>query len=100
MLLIFIGILCVVQYGLCLLNERLKSKIPSVLIAILFLPLHFFVFPRLFFPDPQPGGINCGMPQLGILLAFWVFGTIGVFVTHLIWGLRRKKLLKKNVKGN
>lgn len=93
MILFFIGIVCLLQYGVYLLNQRTKPKIPSVLIAILFLPLHFFVFPQLFFPPPRPDGINCGMPQLGIVLGFWVFGTGGVLITHVIWYFKNRKKL-------
>jgi len=57
MILFFIGIVCLLQYGLYLLNQRTKPKIPSVLIAILFLPLHFFVFPQLFSLRPDQMGL-------------------------------------------
>ena len=94
MILLFILAVCALQYGLYLLNERSRPKIPSVLITILFLPLHFFVFPHVFFPPARPDGINCGMPQLGVMLAFWVFGTGGVLITHLIWFFKNRKKLK------
>ena len=99
MILLFILAVCALQYGLYLLNESSKPKIPSVLIAILFLPLHFFVFPQLFFPPPRPDGINCGMPQLGVMLAFWVFGTLGVMATHILWTFKRKAHTKKDAEG-
>ncbi|PHR92506.1 MAG: hypothetical protein COA80_14255 [Leeuwenhoekiella sp.] len=96
MILLFILAVCALQYGLYILNKRSKPKVPSVLIAILFLPLHFFVFPQLFFPPARPDGINCGMPQLGIVFVFWVFGTFGVMATHIFWTFKRKVHTKKD----
>ena len=70
------------------------SKLPQI-IAILFLPLHFFLFPQWFFPEPSPDGINCGLPTLGIVLVFWTFGTLGILITHILWLKRNRKIKAK-----
>ncbi|HFA52103.1 MAG TPA: hypothetical protein ENJ95_24060 [Bacteroidetes bacterium] len=46
---------------------------------------HLFIFPRFFYPEPDPNGINCGMPILGITLAFWIIGGGGTVIIHLLY---------------
>ena len=51
--------------------------------------------PPHFYPEPSPDGVNCGMPVLGVNMAFWFIGGFFVFITHLVSSLffifRKKK---------
>ena len=82
MILLFIFGVSILQYALYFFNAKSHTKIPGFIITVLFLIGHFYVFPQLFFPDRSPAGINCGMPALGIMLAFWVFGTVAILITY------------------
>jgi Na+-driven multidrug efflux pump len=97
MILIFIIGISLVQFGLYYLNEKQKTKFPSFIILAVLLICCFFVFPRFFYPEPDPDGINCGMPILGITLGFWIFGTIAGIVTHVVWKLKLWVNAKHNV---
>jgi hypothetical protein len=63
-----------------------KMKITYGATITLFMVLigNFFVFPRFFFPEPEPNGI-CLMSVLGITVAFWVFGGGAAVFIHLVY---------------
>lgn len=52
---------------------------------------HFFLLPKLFYPKPEPDGINCGMPILGITLAFWVIGGLTSIIIHTAYSMLFKR---------
>jgi hypothetical protein len=91
MIAVFILVISLVQIGLYYLSRtsKLRWLRPVILLAVL--SCHVFVFPRLFYPAPSIDGTNCGMPVLGITLAFWIFGTVAAITTHFTWSLIRKK---------
>ncbi len=91
MILIFIIGISIVQFGLYFLNAKYKTKMPNFVILLILLTGHFFVFPKLFYPEPRTDGINCGMPMLGVTLGFWIFGTLSGIVVHIIWKLKTSK---------
>lgn len=91
MILIFIFGVALLQYFLNVWNSKSKTKIPKFIIVLLFLIGHFFVFPQWFFPEPDPKGINCGMPMLGITLGFWIYGSLQVVLTQLFFSFRKKR---------
>lgn len=58
--------------------------------TILFLAIlagHIFIFPTFFYPEPDPQGLNCGLPILGISCAFWIVGGGITILTHFIYYL-------------
>lgn len=91
MILLFILGISVVQLAMYFLNDKYKTKLPNFVILLILLICYFLVFPGLFYPEPSPDGINCGLPILGITLAFWIFGTIAGIGTHIIWKVRPGK---------
>lgn len=97
MILLYIFGISLIQFGLYYLNKKYKAKLPNFVILLILLVCYFFVFPKFFYPESVTGGINCGMPILGITLGFWIFGTIAGITTHFIWKLTTRKY--KNNKG-
>lgn len=85
MILLFILVISLLQLILYYVFATYKISIPAYAILLLMLAGHYMLFPEFFYPIPDPDGINCGMPILGINLAFWIFGTIAALSTHLIW---------------
>ena len=97
MILLFILGVSLIQFAVYILNNKLNTDFPSLVILLTLLLCYFFVFPRFFFPEPIEDEINCGMPALGVTLGFWIFGTIAGIATHLVWFVI-KKLAAKNRK--
>ena len=85
MILVFIIAISILQLISYYLLDRYKIKIPSYVILIIVLVGHLFVFPQFFYPELNPEGVNCGLPILGITLAFWFFGIISAAFAHIIW---------------
>ncbi len=93
MILLFIISVSFLQFLIYLLFEKLKVRIPIILIFLLILGGHYFIFPDFFYPEKTETIKNCGLPILGILLIFWMFGTFMTLITHIVWMIRK---LKKN----
>ncbi len=55
---------------------------PTFLFSAAFLS-HLLVFPQMFFPPSELTG-GCGMPALGIMLAFWIFGCGSSCLTYFL----------------
>jgi len=90
MILKCIILISVGQIILYLISDRLKLKYGRVIIFLSILISHFFILPQYFFPEPVQDRINCGMPVLGITLAFWFIGGGIASTTHLIYYLIKK----------
>ena len=73
------------QIILYIITDRLKIKYLKIIILFSILFAYFFVLPKYFYPEPSPDGVNCGMPILGVNIAFWVFGTFIAFLSHLVY---------------
>lgn len=91
---LFIIGISLVQFAL----YKYKTKLPNFVILLILLICYFFIFPKLFYPEPRTDGINCGMPILGITFVFWIFETIAGIMTHIIWKLKtiKRKAHKHN----
>ena len=85
MILFFIIGISLIQFGLYYLNIKYRTKLPNFILLFGILACHYFVFPELFYPDTKTIRINCGLPIFGINIAFWILGTIAVFLTHFVW---------------
>ncbi|WP_018343615.1 hypothetical protein [Cytophaga aurantiaca] len=85
MILLFIIAASMLQVISYYILDRYTIKIPSYIILIILLVGHLFIFPKFFYPEPNPNGADCGMPILGITLAFWLFGTIAAVLSHFLW---------------
>jgi hypothetical protein len=72
---------------------KFNIRYASIVILFSVLALHLFFLPKLFYPKLDPGGVKCGLPILGITLAFWIFGSLAASVTHIFGRLviRKKK---------
>jgi len=90
MILPLIILISIFQTGLYLLSDKINLKHGKIIVFLSVLMGHFFVFPRFFHPDPDPNGINCGLPILGITLAFWILGGGATIVVHAIYYFARR----------
>ncbi len=72
-------------------------KIPRygrTIILIFVLIGHFLVLPKLFYPKLDPDGVNCGMPIVGITLAFWIIGGLTSGVLHIVYPILHRRWQK------
>ena len=76
-----------------LFSNNKEIYVPDFLIFLLFIILYNFVVPSLFYPNQQ-NSIKCGVPILGIHIAFLILGSISTIVTHIIWKLKSKLFFK------
>lgn len=83
--------------GYILLDLYHLSKWKYALLAIGLL-LDFFILPGYFMPVYKEGELHCGMPAMGITLAFWILGGGLLIVTHTVYVL--VKTLIKAKKSN
>lgn len=85
MILLFILLISLLQVLSYYIIDKKNSKYgKSIVFGIVFLS-HLFLFPPLFYPKMDPNGANCGMPILGITMAFWIFGGFGSIVIHFLY---------------
>ncbi len=85
----------IVQIGLYLFLDNKKIKNGKSIAFATLLMGHLFILPQFFFPEPDPNGINCGMPVLGITLAFWVIGGGATVLMHILYFFLRKLIRGK-----
>lgn len=90
MILYFIIGVSLVQYAIYYINSRYTTKFPDFMILFFIAVAHFFVFPKWFYPELDPNGINCGVPKLATTLAFWIFGTLATCITHIVWKIKSR----------
>lgn len=80
---ILVAIICVAiiqVVGYCIFDNHQLPKLKAILVIAILLG-HFFIFPKMFFPQLPPGPA-CGMPVFGVMLAFWILGSLATIVTH------------------
>lgn len=74
-----------------------KQQYIRVIILLLFLLLHLYLFPRLF-TEQMYAGIDtprCGMDAIFIFFLFWIFGGSMTLITHVCYWLYSQRLLMK-----
>lgn len=76
--------------------DKLSLKVWKYLILGISLVAYIFVLPSYFIPDNPNNEPRCGMPALGITLAFWIFGCGATLFAHLIYILINRLNGKKN----
>lgn len=91
MILILIAGISIIQGFAYLVINRIGFKYGRILVLIVVFAGYLFFLPKLFYPKPDPNGVNCGMPILGITLGFWIFGGLSASFTHIFVGLALKK---------
>ncbi len=65
-------------------QKRILNGRIFVLTAVFF--LYLFVFPVIFTRTlPEAEGVQCGMPLLALLFAFWIGGNLIAIITHVIY---------------
>jgi len=67
--------------------DKYKLSYWKYLVLAVCLILNFLILPSYFIPDYKEGEIRCGMPALGITLAFWVLGGGLTIITHCIYSI-------------
>jgi len=93
MIYLFLVLVLTVQWGIYLFLDRNQFPFRKWMVLIALLIGHLFVFPRLFYLGYNS---NCGMPILGIHLAFCIFGIPMTLLVHMIYYLSIKKRIKQN----
>lgn len=96
MIYLFLVLVPAVQWGIYLFLDRNQFPFRKWMVLIALLIGHIFIFPRLFYPEYDSNGINCGMPILGIHLAFCIFGIPMTLLVHMIYYLNIKKRIKQS----
>lgn len=93
-----IGILFIVQITGYIFLDKFNLMNWKYLFLCVFLALYIFVLPGYFIPNNPTNEPRCGMPALGITLAFWIFGCGATLLAHLAYSIIRKfeKAEKKN----
>ncbi|MCB0633426.1 MAG: hypothetical protein R2824_02995 [Saprospiraceae bacterium] len=71
-------------------TDHFGFRTGRILILLSVLIHYFFILPPWFFPESDTEGINCGMPALGITLAFWIVGGAMAIIVHLAYYFYRK----------
>ena len=80
-----IFLISIAQLVLYMISNKLNVRHGRIIILVSILIGYVFLFPQYSFPIPNPDGVNCGMPILGINLAFWTFGVGLTSITHYIY---------------
>ena len=83
-------LISIFQICIYLISDKMKLNYSRILVLYLFLIGYFFFLPKFFYPEPDPNGINCGMPILGITLVFWIIGGGIATTIHVIYFLVKK----------
>lgn len=83
MILLFVAATSIIQFCLYLVSDRLRYANGKYIISIFFIIGHLVIFPA-FFVSTEMRDFKCGMAEVGIYGAFWVFG---LGATLLVWVL-------------
>ena len=97
MILLTIFLITILQIALYFLLEKRKLGNFKFLVLISVLVGYIFIFPPMFYPK-MPEGPKCGLPMMGVTLAFWVIGGLASTMAHLIYSIvitRKRKLMAK-----
>jgi hypothetical protein len=78
------------QLALSIISDWKNIKYGRTVILIV-LSGYFLFLPRLFYPKFDPAEAHCGMPILGITLAFWVIGGLSSIVLHTMYSILHKR---------
>lgn len=97
-ILLLIILVAISQLGIYFILDQTNKKHGKTILFILVLMAHFFVFPPYYYPQPVPGGTNCGMPLLGIMLVFWLIGGGITVIIHV--GYHLSKFVQKSRLNN
>lgn len=99
-MIIDIFLVSVFQLGAYFVAHFFKIKHGEIVILLLVLIGHFFIFPGFFIPKPEHDNARCGMPALAITLVFWIFGTLFALITHLLFNAFSKRVDEGNKAEN
>ena len=80
------------QVVLYLISEKMNLKYGRIVLLLMILIGHIYIFPSLFHPDPDPNGMDDGVPLIHTFV-FWMIGVGTAIIVHLIYILI-KKLMK------
>jgi len=91
MMFTLIVLISIFQVCLYLASEKTGFRYGKAITLLVVLTGYFFVFPRFFYPEPKPNGMNCGLPLVAVTLAFWVFGGGAAIFVHTLYRYWSKK---------
>lgn len=101
MILQFIVLVSVCQLMAYLIGQKFKVNYSKSIILTAVLIGYFFIFPSFFRPEFEPNQIRCGMPMFGIMMGFWMFGTLFALITPILfYSFSKVAEMKKQVKGD
>lgn len=93
---VFILMFFIQVFGYILLDKYNFSNW-KYLLLIIGLILDFMVLPSYFMPHYKEGEFRCGLPALGITLAFWILGGGSIILTHFVYVVVKTRIkAKKN----
>jgi hypothetical protein len=90
---IIVFMLVIQVIGYILLDKYNLSKWKYLVLGIILI-LNVFILPDYFIPHNPNHKPICGMPAMGITLAFWIIGGGTTLVTHFVYGIFQKYLLR------
>jgi hypothetical protein len=87
MILTIISLVTIFQLCLYLALDSKGYRQGKGIVFGLIILANFVVFPTIMIQqiEFEPGDVRCGMPALGITLAFLIFGNVIALMTHLIY---------------
>jgi hypothetical protein len=77
-------IIFIIQIFAYIILDKYNLSKWKYLVFSIILIFNFFVLPSYFIPDNDKNQARCGMPALGITLAFWIFGN-GSAYAHILF---------------
>ena len=92
---VFIVMFIVQLFGYIILDKYNLSNWKYLLFGVCLI-LDFLILPDYFIPDFKSGEVRCGMPALGIIMAFWIFGCGLVILTHIVYVIVKLLIKARN----
>lgn len=82
---LLILLLLFIQYfGYKVLNKYNYKKWKYLLLGFVLI-LYMYILPKIYITYNATNEVRCGMGDLGITLAFWIFGTGSAILLHIIY---------------
>lgn len=94
----FIVAVSILQFCLYLVSDKLRYAYGRRIISVLVVLGHLIVFPPFFIPK-EMRDYKCGMGEIGIYAAFWIFGLGASLLVWLIYSFVYKRFLCHHTKA-
>jgi hypothetical protein len=89
---IILSIFCLQGFTYWIIDNR-NLPINKLWVILLILLFYLIIFPYIFFQlEFRNDGPKCGLPVMGMIGAFWLFGGGTTIITHISYYLLKKAL--------